>query len=219
MSNESQIQYETLPKELMDEIERVCKERNFKSDKKEKLIEQVKKTYFSSSFEPGEAVGIISAQSISEPATQMTMRTFHFAGSVGVRVTLGLPRLMEIFDARKEPTTPMMTLYLNKKYNNKINSEELAEKITEKKLRSFVKTISLDLTSKKIKITLKKMKKTEFKEIVLSLSKKFKRLNIKGKDDKILVGAKEIELTIKDLQKNKKEITRLMCCWNCKHKE
>ena len=207
MSENSQTQYEvTLPKGLMDEIERVCKERKFNSDKKEKLIELVKRTYSTSSFEPGEAIGIISAQSISEPATQMTMRTFHFAGSVGVQVTLGLPRLIEIFDAKKEPATPMMTLYLKKKYNNKSSSESLAEKITERKLRSFIKTISLDLTSKKIKILLKKMKKSEFKEIVLKLNKKFKRLSIKGKEDKIIVGSRDKELTIKDLQKIKKKL-------------
>ena len=207
MSEKLQTQYDVvLPKSIMDEIERVCKERKFNSDKKEKLIELVKRTYSTSSFEPGEAIGIISAQSISEPATQMTMRTFHFAGSVGVQVTLGLPRLIEIFDAKKEPATPMMTLYLKKKYNNKSSSESLAEKITERKLRSFIKTISLDLTSKKIKILLKKMKKSEFKEIVLKLNKKFKRLSIKGKEDKIIVGSRDKELTIKDLQKIKKKL-------------
>jgi DNA-directed RNA polymerase subunit A" len=190
----------------MDEIERVCEEKKFTSAKKEKLIELVKRNYSNSLFEPGEAIGIISAQSISEPATQMTMRTFHFAGSVGVQVTLGLPRLIEIFDAKKEPSTPMMTLYLKKKYNNKNDAESLAEKITERKLKYFIKTISLDLISKKIKILLKKMKKSETKDIVLMLNKKFKRLGIKGKDDKMIVGSKDKELTIKDLQKIKKKL-------------
>jgi len=206
MLKELQTQYKALPKKVMDKVERVCKERKFKSDKKKRLIELVKRDYFNSSFEPGEAIGIVSAQSISEPATQMTMRTFHFAGSVGIQVTLGLPRLIEIFDAKKEPSTPMMTLYLKKKYNNKSSSESLAEKITEKKLRSFIKTISLDLTNKKIKISLKKMKKSEFKDMVLKLKKKFKRLGIKGKDNKIMVGKKDAEFTIKDLQKIKKKL-------------
>lgn len=207
MSEKSQTQYDvSLPKTILDEIERVSKQRKFSPNKKKKLIDSVKRIYSNSSFEPGEAIGIVSAQSISEPATQMTMRTFHFAGSVGVQVTLGLPRLIEIFDAKKEPSTPMMTLYLKKKFNNKSNSESLAEKITERKLRSFIKTISLDLTNKKIKISLKKIKKSEFKEIILKLKKKFKRLNIKGKNGKITVEAKEKEFTIKDLQKIKKKL-------------
>lgn len=59
-----------------------------------------------------EACGIVGAQSIGEPGTQMTMRTFHFAGVAEINVTLGLPRLIEIVDARRQPSTPTMTLYL-----------------------------------------------------------------------------------------------------------
>jgi DNA-directed RNA polymerase subunit A" len=61
-------------------------------------------------------VGVVSAQSIGEPGTQMTMRTFHYAGVAEINVTLGLPRLIEIVDARKNPSTPMMTVYLEKEF-------------------------------------------------------------------------------------------------------
>jgi DNA-directed RNA polymerase subunit A" len=57
-------------------------------------------------------VGIVAAQSIGEPGTQMTLRTFHYAGVAEMNVTLGLPRLIEIVDARTKPSTPMMTVYL-----------------------------------------------------------------------------------------------------------
>ena len=49
----------------------------------------------------GEAVGIIAAQSIGEPGTQLTMRTFHTGGVVGADITQGLPRVEELFEARK----------------------------------------------------------------------------------------------------------------------
>jgi DNA-directed RNA polymerase subunit A' len=62
--------------------------------------------------EPGEAVGVVTAQSIGEPGTQMTLRTFHFAGVKERNVTLGLPRLIELVDARKKPVTPTMDLFL-----------------------------------------------------------------------------------------------------------
>lgn len=62
--------------------------------------------------DPTEAAGIVSAQSIGEPGTQMTMRTFHFAGVAEINVTLGLPRLIEIVDARRQPSTPTMTIFL-----------------------------------------------------------------------------------------------------------
>ena len=57
-------------------------------------------------MEPGEAVGIVAAQSIGEPGTQMTLRTFHYAGVKEQNVTLGLPRLIEIVDARQNSINP-----------------------------------------------------------------------------------------------------------------
>ena len=72
--------------------------------------------YEHSKVEPCEAVGVVAAQSIGEPGTQMTMRTFHYAGVAEINVTLGLPRLIEIVDARKIPSTPTMTIKLNQDY-------------------------------------------------------------------------------------------------------
>jgi DNA-directed RNA polymerase, subunit A'''' len=80
------------------------------------ILERVEKEYLSTRIEACEAVGVIAAQSIGEPGTQMTMRTFHYAGVAEINVTLGLPRLIEIMDARKEPSTPTMTVYLEPDY-------------------------------------------------------------------------------------------------------
>ena len=66
--------------------------------------------WIKASIDPYEAAGIITAQSIGEPGTQMTMRTFHYAGVATVNVTQGLPRIIEIVDARKVPNTPTMTI-------------------------------------------------------------------------------------------------------------
>jgi len=66
--------------------------------------------------EPGEAAGVVTAQSIGEPGTQMTLRTFHFAGVKERNVTLGLPRLIELVDARKKPVTPTMDIYLDSEH-------------------------------------------------------------------------------------------------------
>ena len=80
------------------------------------IIEQVVADYEHARVEPCEAVGIVAAQSIGEPGTQMTMRTFHYAGVAEINVTLGLPRLIEIVDARKIPSTPTMTIRLMPEY-------------------------------------------------------------------------------------------------------
>jgi DNA-directed RNA polymerase subunit A" len=82
----------------------------------DEIISTVVSDYEHSRVEPCEAVGVVAAQSIGEPGTQMTMRTFHYAGVAEINVTLGLPRLIEIVDARKIPSTPTMTIRLNQDY-------------------------------------------------------------------------------------------------------
>jgi len=82
-------------------------------DEINEVLETTKNVYKRSKVEPCEAVGTIAAQSIGEPGTQMTMRTFHYAGVADINVTLGLPRLIEIVDARKVPDTPMMTIFID----------------------------------------------------------------------------------------------------------
>lgn len=67
--------------------------------------------YMRSIVEPGEAVGVVAAQSIGEPSTQMTLNTFHLAGHSAKNVTLGIPRLREIvMRASQNIKTPTMTL-------------------------------------------------------------------------------------------------------------
>ncbi|MEL4305443.1 DNA-directed RNA polymerase subunit A'' [Methanococcoides sp. LMO-2] len=92
----------------------------------EEIIERVMADYNYACVEPCEAVGVVSAQSIGEPGTQMTMRTFHYAGVAEINVTLGLPRLIEIVDARKTPSTPMMTVALEEGY---ATDRDLARKV------------------------------------------------------------------------------------------
>lgn len=66
--------------------------------------------------DPGESVGLVAAQSIGEPSTQMTLNTFHFAGVGAKNVTLGIPRLREILmTASRTIKTPSMNLPLLKK--------------------------------------------------------------------------------------------------------
>ena len=61
---------------------------------------------------PGEMVGALAAQSLAEPATQMTLNTFHYAGLSAKNVTLGVPRLKEIINVSKKPKTPSLTVFL-----------------------------------------------------------------------------------------------------------
>ncbi len=108
-------------------------------------------------MEPGEAVGIVAAQSIGEPGTQMTLRTFHYAGVKEQNVTLGLPRLIEIVDARRIPSTPIMTIYLTEKYRkNKESTVEIARNIIYTNLETIASAIYEDPVREEIVVKLNK---------------------------------------------------------------
>jgi DNA-directed RNA polymerase III subunit RPC1 len=81
------------------------------------FLDKVWKIYTDSMIVPGEAVGAISAQSIGEPGTQMTLKTFHFAGVASMNITLGVPRIKEIINAAKTISTPIISAELHNKHN------------------------------------------------------------------------------------------------------
>ncbi len=101
-----------LPQKVIRGIVDAAVERKFTEKQMALAADLAMEEYRRSSIDPTEAAGIVAAQSIGEPGTQMTMRTFHFAGVAEINVTLGLPRLIEIVDARRTPSTPTMTLPL-----------------------------------------------------------------------------------------------------------
>jgi DNA-directed RNA polymerase II subunit RPB1 len=80
---------------------------------------------------PGEMAGVLAAQSIGEPATQMTLNTFHYAGVSAKNVTLGVPRLKEIINVAKTPKTPGLTVYLQEEVSSDKNIAELVVSMLE----------------------------------------------------------------------------------------
>jgi DNA-directed RNA polymerase subunit A' len=118
----------------------------------EKVAKKGLMLYNNAKAEPGQAVGIVTAQSIGEPGTQMTLRTFHFAGIAERNVTLGLPRLIELVDARKKPVTPTMDIYLlGDAKTDQTKTVQIARNI----LQTTINDLILDAdTDYKTKITL-----------------------------------------------------------------
>ena len=106
----------SIPQALKDALVAGLTGQEITEDQLQEITGQVTSDYDHSRVEPCEAVGVVAAQSIGEPGTQMTMRTFHYAGVAEINVTLGLPRLIEIVDARKIPSTPTMTVRLAEGY-------------------------------------------------------------------------------------------------------
>jgi len=76
------------------------------------VLGEIETRFFKAKVNPGEMAGVLAAQSIGEPATQMTLNTFHYAGVSAKNVTLGVPRLKEIINVAKHPKTPGLTIYL-----------------------------------------------------------------------------------------------------------
>lgn len=192
-----------IQKKLMNSFEKYCADRSITGAEKEKALEAMKKALLKYVYEPGEAIGMIAAQSISEPATQMTMRSYTMASQSDrlSKVTHGLPRLIEIFDARKTFEKNMI-IYLKNKYNEKDAAKQIAAKIKESKLSDIIVSDSIDLVNMQIELELEDEKNRErFKEII---KKHLKDAEVSGRSRMIYVKTKTDD--VKSLRRLKNKI-------------
>jgi len=171
--------------------------RNAKLSKKgiESVCKKGLELYNKSKVEPGQAVGIVTAQSIGEPGTQMTLRTFHTAGIAEKNVTLGLPRIIELVDARKKPATPSMDIFLSKDLKSDRDSAiEIARNILQTTVKDLVEEVETDYATE-IKLHLKMKRLADrgctTKDVIsaLELNKKFKIQD--GNNDTVILKLNE----------------------------
>ena len=142
-----------LPPKVLDELEEKVTDIGLTKKEFDEICDNVIDSYERALVEPGEAVGTIAAQSIGEPGTQMTLRTFHYAGVAELSVTQGLPRLIEIVDARKNPSTPTMKIYLADNIAKDRNAaKKIARSIEMILVESVASNISIDLLRQAIDI-------------------------------------------------------------------
>ena len=156
---------------------------------------EVSSLHLNKKISPGEAAGVLTAQSFGEASTQMVLNVFHSAGVAEMQITLGLPRLIEIFDARKEPSTPQMEIYLDKEYNNEKDAKIIAEKIKEVKLEEIASEIKINFSEKKIEIDLDN---SSLKIVHVGVQKITDRLREKGfevknRDLKIIMNVNDLD--------------------------
>ena len=160
-----------------------------------KILKSIYENYLSNLIDPAEATGIVAAQSIGEPGTQMTMRTFHYAGVAEMNVTLGLPRLIEIVDARKVPKTPVMEIHLVPRIKNeREQAERIAAKIKRTTLDEIADIIALDTMDIKIIIAKKELELYDLKkkDIRSLLNKKLKKTEkLREEEDHFVISLKE----------------------------
>ncbi len=175
-----------------------------------KVFAAVYEEFEKSRVDAGEAVGVVAAESIGEPGTQMTLNTFHFAGVSEMNVTTGLPRLIEILDARKTVSTEMMEIYLEEPYNKGEGITKIAELIKETTFREYIAEITIDVveTIMRIKLANKKMKTVGMtsEKIIKILSKSLKGFEIKEDAGVLVIKSTSKEEALKEIYKLKEKI-------------
>ena len=145
-----------LPKSVLEEVRKYAG--NASDAKLKKILAVVYEEYCKAMVDAGEAVGNVAAESIGEPGTQMTLDTFHFAGVSEMNVTMGLPRLIEVLDARKTISTAMMEVYLSPPYNSGQDIKKIAEKIKETSFREYIVEFDIDVLEATMTIKLDRQK-------------------------------------------------------------
>jgi DNA-directed RNA polymerase subunit A" len=173
------------------------------------IFERVYKEYSNSLAEPGESVGIVSAESIGEPSTQMTLNTFHFAGVSEVSVTTGLPRIIEILDGRKNISTASMEIFLKEPYNQGKDIVALASTLKETSLEAFIDEIDINMSNMSVVVSLSKKKldvmQTDAKDVARLLEKGTKGYSVESDGLQLIITSNK-EATLNDLYKVKEVV-------------
>ena len=144
-----------IPEDLIDRIREKVKDEDLEIEQLEYLLNKIYINYNNAIVETSEPVGTVAAQSIGEPGTQMTLRTFHYAGVEEFSVTQGLPRLIEIVDARRFPSTPQMAVHLEKPYSeSEEKAIEVHNRIEQIRVEQIIHDIDLDFVNWNIVINL-----------------------------------------------------------------
>ena len=197
-----------IPDALLDEINSNSDQLNRKQ--LEEVLEKTKAAYEFAKIQPGEAIGIITAESFGEPGTQMILRTFHFAGVAELNVSLGLPRLIEIFDARKTMKTPSMEIHLKKECNNDVDKvKKIAAIIKQTRFQELVSEFSINLAKMQVEALLKKKKIREIGitpvTIIKILQETLKSCIVKSDGDKIILKTKVENSELTEIYKLKEK--------------
>lgn len=179
-----------------------------------KLMDEVYALFKSARIHPGECVGLISAESIGEPSTQMTLNTFHFAGVSEMNVTTGLPRIIEVFDARKEISTPMMEIYLKDSASKNIeNVKKFAARIKETMFNEVVLEYNINIFDQTLKIKLNLPILDNYglsvEEVLKLIKSKVKKVGIEMEEGIITLTNKSKSENIKDIYLIKDKLSAL----------
>lgn len=199
-----------VPDKILDEFDKEAKKRELTQKQMKECLDRIRKYYENAKIAPGEAIGIITAESFGEPGTQMTLNVFHFAGVAEVAVNQGLPRLIELFDARKEIQTPMMEVYLKKPFNQDIEkARKVAAAIKETRVKELVTEFSINIAKLQVELTLNKSRMREVSLsddlLVKALEENLTNAKIKHEDNTIILKTTVEENQLSEVYKLKEK--------------
>jgi DNA-directed RNA polymerase subunit A" len=203
-----------LPPKVISDLETKFKEQKISDANQKIIVEKVINKFNYMKIHAGESVGMVAAESIGEPGTQMTLNTFHFAGVAEMNVTVGLPRLIEILDGRKELSTPSMEIYLKKPYNKGKDIKEVASMIKEVRMKEIVDEIVMNVLESRIEISFNneslKVYKLKIDDVNKVIKKKLKdKFEIKEDNKKLLISLKDEKTELNEIFKAKEQIKDL----------
>ncbi len=197
-----------LPVSIIEDI-KTNAPKSIAKTKLKKVLDLALEEYNNMQVEAGECVGIISAESIGEPGTQMTLNTFHFAGVSEMNVTTGLPRIIEVLDGSQSLSTPMMEIYLQVPYKNGTDIKKVAQLIKETTLQDIAAEFMINIADSVIEVKLDDAKMESLNlnadKVHKLLDATLKGIGVKLKDGSLLVKPKGKEVTVNELYKLKEK--------------
>ncbi len=143
--------------------------------------------------------------------THNTLNVFHFAGVAEVSVSLGLPRIIELFDARKTIKTPRMEIYLKAPYNKDPDKvKKIAARIKQARLKEVATDIAIDLSKFEIDIFLNRKKLRDLgindDQLIKVVTESMKNLSVRLNEDKLIIKPKTEEKELQSLYKLKEKL-------------
>ncbi|EGQ42891.1 MAG: DNA-directed RNA polymerase, beta' subunit/160 kD subunit [Candidatus Nanosalina sp. J07AB43] len=193
-------------KDRADQLPEMYQGRSLSEDEKETLRER----YRQMQYEPGESIGVVAAQSLSEPATQLTMETYHQAGGAQVSLTAGLPRLIEIVDARRNPKTPAMDVYLHEEYESKEDALSVARKLRQVVFEDLITQDTIDIMQLQVEYSLNPDLLDDYDismdDVKQRVEESVRKSDVSIEDNNMIVESSEEDYDLKDLKKIKNKV-------------
>lgn len=199
----------------LNQVQEIIEKEKFTGEEIDYFVKEIFTNFKRALVLPGEPVGTVAAQSIGEPGTQMTLRTFHYAGVSDFSVTQGLPRLIELVDARRNPSTPIMTIYLDENHRHDIQAAKRVHSLIEQlKIETITSEVEIDLTEYSVNLILiddlMEDKNVTVDELLKKLSKYKKKGSLDYDEEYNMIILNPETEDLQKLQKMKEKISKTL---------